>query len=153
MKRLWELDIDKSGGVSLEEFKQGQIFKKLSPEKVAELFKRLDTDGDGVITPKDRPNPPVRRGDDRGRFNGPEGHHFDQGGDPRRAGGMIQRLDKDGDGSLTFEEFRRGPEVKDLTEDEQEKRFQKLDRNGDHKISKEDFSAPVTPANEKPLSR
>ena len=145
MLRLWELDADKSGGVSLEEFKEGQIMKKLPPEKLTELFKRLDTDGDGLITPKDRPNMPMHRGDERTRPMGPEGHHFDQGGDPRRAGSMIQRLDSDGDGSLTFEEFRRGPDFKDLSEDEQEDRFQKLDHNGDHKISKEDLPAAPPP--------
>lgn len=146
MKRLWELDIDKSGGVSLEEFKEGQIMKKLPPEKLSELFNRLDTDGDGMITPKDRPSPPMQRGDDRARPMGLEGHHFDQGDHPRRAENLIQRMDTDGDGSLTFKEFCSSPEIKDLSEDEQEDRFQRLDRNGDHKISKEDLPTPQTPA-------
>lgn len=146
LKRLWELDADKSGGVSLEEFKEGQIMKKIPPERLAELFKRLDTDGDGLITPKDRPNMP--RGDERNRPNGPEGRHFDQGGEPLhvepgRMGNIIQKLDTNGDGSLSFEEFRSGPFAKDLTEDEQEERFEKLDKNGDHKISKEDLPTPA----------
>ena len=68
MQRLWELDADKSGGVSFEEFKAGNIFMKLPPEKQDEIFKRLDTDHDGTITPKDKPEP-FRRGggDPRGR--------------------------------------------------------------------------------------
>jgi Ca2+-binding EF-hand superfamily protein len=61
MKRLWELDADKSGGISFDEFKSGQIFQKLPAEKQARIFKRLDTDGDGFITPKDRPEPPFKR--------------------------------------------------------------------------------------------
>ena len=128
LKRLWELDADKSGGISFSEFQQGPMIQKLSPEKQAELFHRLDTDGDGVITPKDRPKKPHPD-----RPNRPEA-------DPK--------LDLNGDGALSFEEFRQGPAVKNLTEDEQEKRFLLLDRNGDHKISAED--APPEPLPQEP---
>ncbi|MEI6820034.1 MAG: hypothetical protein WCL19_10595, partial [Verrucomicrobiota bacterium] len=58
------------------------------------------------------------------------------------------KLDLNGDGALSFEEFRQGPAVKNLTEDEQEKRFLRLDRNGDHKISAED--APPKPQPQEP---
>jgi Ca2+-binding EF-hand superfamily protein len=68
MRKLWELDVNKSGGVSLEEFKAGEMFKKLPAERQDQIFKHLDTDQDGMITPKDRPQPPFRHG----------------GGDPRR---------------------------------------------------------------------
>ena len=60
MQRLWELDANKSGGISLEEFKAGPLFKKLPPEIQDELFRRLDTNRDGMITPKDRPEPPFK---------------------------------------------------------------------------------------------
>ena len=53
--RLAELDTDKNGSISLAEFKAGEIFKKLPPEGQDELFRRLDADGDGAITPKDSP--------------------------------------------------------------------------------------------------
>jgi len=43
---------------------------------------------------------------------------------------------------LAFAEFRVGPAVKDLTEDEQERRFELLDRSGDLKISRDDFPPP-----------
>ena len=137
MKRFWELDSDKSGGISFEEFKGGQFYMKLSPEKQQALFHRLDTDGDGVITPKDRPEPPFKCPDGKPRPNKPDGE-----GEPSS---FNRKLDVDGDEALSFEEFRAGPAVKNLTEDEQEKRFQLLDRNGDLKISAEDFPAPQTP--------
>lgn len=134
MKRLWELDADKSGGISFDEFKAGQVFQKLPPEKQEAIFKRIDTDGDGLITPKDRPQRPKRgdgdrKGDgDRDRDKGPER--------------INRKLDTNGDGALSFEEFRAGPSVKDLTEDQQEDRFELLDRNKDLKISPEDFPRP-----------
>lgn len=125
MQRLWELDADKSGGVSFEEFKAGRVFMKLPPEKQDQLFKRLDTDHDGTITPKDRPEPFKRDGGPRM--------------DPCQ---IIRQLDKDGDGSLNFAEFRVGPMVKELTEDEQEDRFEEMDKNHDQKLGVDEIPTP-----------
>jgi Ca2+-binding EF-hand superfamily protein len=138
-KRLWELDTDRSGGISLDEFKMGPIFTKLSPEKQQKVFARLDTDGDGFITPKDRPEPPFKRPDGKDR---PDGNRPENGERPEQ---INRKLDVNGDGSLSFGEFRAGPAVKNLTEDEQEDRFERLDRNGDQKLSPEDFPPPPTP--------
>ena len=142
MKRLWELDSDKSGGINFDEFKAGQLFMKLPPEKQQEVFRRLDTDGDGVITPKDKPEPPFKRPDGKPHFKRGEGDRPDEGGERSQ---INRKLDTDGDGALSFEEFRKGGAVKNLTEDEQKTRFELIDRNGDQKISPEDFPAPPSP--------
>lgn len=138
LPRLAELDTDKSGGVSFEEFKAGHMFQKLPEDRLLALFKRLDDDGDDQITPKDRPQRPFMP--EGGKFHP---HHGPgkpgEKPDPRR---MIRQLDKDGDGALSFEEFRAGPMVGQLAEDEQEKRFMELDKNGDHKLSPDDFPPP-----------
>ena len=140
MPRLWELDVDKSGGVSFDEFKNGELFKKLPPEKLDSLFKRLDTNGDGVVSPKDKPEPPFKRDGDRQRPKRAEGGK--PGGPPREPRQIIRQLDTNGDGALTFEEFRVGPGVKHLGEDEQEDRFEEMDKNHDHKLTPEDFPPP-----------
>ncbi|MEY3894523.1 MAG: hypothetical protein RLZZ214_42 [Verrucomicrobiota bacterium] len=142
MKRLWELDADKSGGISLDEFKAGQLFKKLPAEKQQAVFGRLDTDDDGVITPKDRPEPHFKRPDGKSRPNRPDGKRPDKDDGPEQ---INRKLDVNGDGALSFEEFRVGQAVKNLTEDEQEDRFELLDRNGDQRISPEDFPPPPPP--------
>lgn len=138
LPRLAELDADKSGGVSLEEFKTGRMFQKLPPERQAEIFKRLDSDGDGEITPKDRPQPPFKPDGGKHRPKHGPGKQGDQP-DPRR---IIRQLDQNGDGALSFEEFRAGPMVRDLSEDEQEDRFEAMDKNGDQKLTPEDFPPP-----------
>jgi len=142
MQRLWELDSDKSGGISFEEFKKGPLFAKLPLEKQEGVFRRLDTDGDGFITPKDRPEAPFKHPEGRQHPQHPDG---DPPGDTGAPGQINRKLDANADGALSFEEFRKGPAVKNLTEDEQEARFNLLDRNGDLKISKEDFPPPQPP--------
>jgi Ca2+-binding EF-hand superfamily protein len=119
LPKLEELDSDQSGGVSLEEFKASPFVQKLPPEEQEGLFKRLDTDGDGQITPKDRPQFP-----------------------PHGGKGLFKRLDADADGAVSFEEFQKAPFIARLSEDEQEKRFQELDRNGDKKLGEDEMPQP-----------
>lgn len=155
-RRLWELDVNQSGGVSLEEFKAGPLFQKLPAERQMEIFRRLDTDGDGVITPKDKPRLPMR----------PEGGARQKRGEGPPPGGpgpdakrmhpqrMLRQLDKDADGAVTFDEFRAGPQASRLSEDEQEDRFEAMDRNKDQRLTPEDFPPPPprgpTPENRPP---
>ena len=141
MARLKELDIDNSGGISFEEFKAGEMFKKMPPEKQASIFKRLDSDGDGQITPRDKP-PHPRKNDDR-----PDGP-------PPTPEEIIKRGDKDGDSALSFEEFRKDPHIRRMTEDEQEDRFEEMDKNKDQKLTKDEFPPqpphPIKPPEGKP---
>lgn len=55
------LDKDGSGGLSFEEFSGGRFFAKLPEDKRRQIFERMDTDGDGVITPEDRPQGPPKK--------------------------------------------------------------------------------------------
>lgn len=127
MRRLMELDTDGSGGVSLEEFRAAEMFTNLPAERVEALFHRLDTDGDGQITPKDRPElPPMLRGK-RGPRSEPHRRIFDH-------------LDADGTGKLSFEEFRSARGIAALDEDAQEKIFLRLDTDGDKQLSYKEFS-------------
>jgi len=137
MARLKELDTDHSGGISFEEFKAGEMFKKMPPEKQANIFKRLDSDGDGQITPRDKP-PRPKRNDDR-----PDGP-------PPTPEEIIKRGDKDGDSALSFEEFRKDPHIRKMTEDEQEDRFEAMDKNKDQKLTKEELPPMPPPPDKKP---
>lgn len=123
MPRLRELDTDKSGSISFEELKAGEFFKKLSPEQQQAMFRRLDVNGDGVISPKDHP-----MGDRPGEPGPPR--------DPRRG---FRMLDKNSDGFLTLDEFRQALFVRKLAADEQQARFEKLDRNQDKQLDVAEF--------------
>lgn len=131
--RLGELDQNKDGKISLEEFKAGEVFKKLQPERQDALFKRLDVNGDGVISPQDTP-PPGRPGGP----GGPGQHDWR---------GLFRGLDQNADGTLTFEEFRRAPMLRALDEDAQEDRFEALDANRDLKLDVAEF-AKIEPKGE-----
>ncbi len=128
--RLQELDRNQDGKIDFEEFKTDEFIKRLPEERQQNMFKRFDTDGDGFLTPKDHPQRDGRGGG-RGR------------------GGLLDLIkdnDKDGNGSLSFEEFRQIPWIKNAGEDDQEQRFNDFDRNKDQKLD----AADVPPPGEKP---
>ena len=128
-QQLAALDTDHSGGASFEEFLRGEWVQKVPEERRRPLFDRLDRDGDGQLTPKDLP----REG--RGPWNG----NGRNGGPPHDGRGQGWRaLDRDDDGMISFEEFRAAPWHKDLTEEQQQQRFQALDKNGDGKLQPEE---------------
>ncbi|MES2981361.1 MAG: EF-hand domain-containing protein [Verrucomicrobiota bacterium] len=58
LREFRELDTDKSGGLSYEEMSLGKFFSQLPEEKRKQIFVRMDTNGDGQITPEDRPKGP-----------------------------------------------------------------------------------------------
>jgi len=137
MPRLPELDKDRSGGVSLEEYKTAPFVQKLPVERQEALFKRLDRDGDGQISPKDRPERPD------GPPRRPDGGDFrpDGGGDMDLRQ-MLKKLDANADGAVTFDEYQKAPFAGRLGEDALEDRFEKLDRNSDKKLTAEDAPEP-----------
>lgn len=61
MREIRELDADKSGGLSYEEMSLGKFFGQLPEEKRKQIFARMDTNGDGQITPEDKPKGPRPR--------------------------------------------------------------------------------------------
>ncbi len=124
-QRFSELDTDRNQSVSFEEFQKGPLFVKLALEDQKEVFKKLDADGDGSITQKDHPDKP------------PQG-----GKPPGLPPGEVMKLDSNKDGSVSFDEFKTDAQVKDLTEDEQEDRFEALDKNHDQKLMPGDFPPP-----------
>jgi Ca2+-binding EF-hand superfamily protein len=134
-KRLWELDTDKSGGITREEFSAGEMFGKLPPEKQQKLFDRLDTNKDGIISPEDRPERPgPRPGEGRPRNKQPDGK------DSPRHPILFPKLDTNNDGFLDFDEFTKIPGISRLGEDEQEKAFDKIDTTKDLKLSPEEMA-------------
>ena len=128
MPPIEHVDADKDGRIVFGEFRNLGFVARLPEEKQRELFKRMDHDNDGALTPKDREHgrPPRDGNRDRG-FRPDE---------------MIKSLDTNGDGALNFDEFRKSPFIKGKDEDEQEDRFEQMDRNGDQKIDATDFKKP-----------
>lgn len=122
LPRLAELDTNRSGGISLEEFKAGDLFKKLPPERQEAMFRRMDVDGDGSITPKDRP---------------PGGH---QSGGAHDLRGLFRSLDHNADGRLSPEEFDRTPMLRGLDEAARKARFAQLDENHDGTLDGPEFT-------------
>lgn len=115
---LRQLDKDGDKSISYEEFSAGEFASKMPEERRRKFFDKLDTNGDGKLSPEDR----------RGR-RGP-------GGDPEQ---MFRRLDGDKDGTLSFEEFSKGPWSRGMGEDALEDRFEQIDKNGDLKLDPEEM--------------
>lgn len=114
MPRLEELDKDKSGGVSFEEFSAAEFVQKLPDERRQEMFKRMDRDGDGQVTAKDRPKP-------------------DERDMPRWA-----ELDKDKSGGVSFEEFSASDFAQKMPEERRQAFFKRMDRDGDGQVGPQD---------------
>lgn len=145
MPPLEEVDADKDGKITFAEFKNLGFVAKLPEERQQKMFSRMDRDGDGVLTPKDRPEgPPHHDGKWDGRREGKDGKQPDggKGGRGPHPMELIRKLDQNGDGALSFEEFRQAGFLKDKSEDEQEDCFEEMDRNKDLKIDAADFPPP-----------
>ncbi len=111
-------DANKDGKVTFEEL------KAVRPELTQEKFKKMDHDGDGVLTKADRQAKP-----DGGAVKGDAQHK------PGALREKIAQADTNKDGKVTREEAKAGmPKMTD-------EQFAKLDTNKDGAISKEDRPA------------
>jgi Ca2+-binding EF-hand superfamily protein len=131
MPPLEKADANKDGRIDFEEFKTLGFVARMPEDRQKGMFARMDTDGDGALTPKDRPK-------HDGRHDGREG----RGGRRPNLPDMVKEHDKDGNGSLSFDEFRQIPWIAKGGEDEQEDRFEALDRNKDLKLDASDEPPP-----------
>lgn len=116
---LNKADTDKDGAVSRAEFVALERISKLPVEKQNGIFDHLDKNSDGQIR-KDELRMPPRPGD--GRPPIPD----------------LAELDVNRDGGVDFVEFKASPFVGRLPVDKQKSFFERLDRNKDGKVSRED---------------
>jgi len=138
MPRLADLDRDKSGAVSFEEFSVGKMAQRVPEKQRREMFDRLDRNKDGQLGPDDTQRPTGN------------GHGFGPGPGRGGPGAGFGDLDGDEDGALSFDEFRKAPWMREQDEDSQEDRFEALDKDGDLKLTPQEFGAGRKPDNKRP---
>lgn len=105
-------DSDGDGRVSRAEFEALERIARLPEDKRAQLFKRLDKDGDEAIHPDELP---------KSRRNHPDRQRFP----------LMEKLDQNGDDQVSMEEFLAGPLAKRVPEERLRALFARLDRDGD----------------------
>lgn len=103
------LDTDKSGKISPQEFEANPRLERASEEQKKKLFQRLDKNGDGQL----------------------------QRNELKHEKPPTQR-NWHTEGPLTFEKFAEQPRVAKLPPQAQRDLFERMDRNDDGKIDKED---------------
>lgn len=147
---LRELDINNDMAISKEEFLRSPMIEKLPKERQDAIFKMMDRDGDGKLTPLDRPDgppeagpdDPERRNNKKNRPGKPENRPFSDDSPPGMPinDAVIDRMDTNHDGRVDFTEFRQSAYVSSLGEDEQEDRFQQIDTDKNHQLSREELT-------------
>lgn len=115
MPNLWEkADTDGNGLISASEFAAMERMTKLPEKKRLAIFARLDKNGDGQI---DRKEIPRRR---------PDGRR------------LLEKVDKNKDGRVVYEEFLNLGFVARLPEEKQRALFAKMDRDKDGALTSKD---------------
>lgn len=148
MMRLHELDTNRDGKIDYREFSRGKMVSRLPEEKRRAIFRRMDRNGDGVLSPRDRPEhhprPPHPPG---ARPQAPRPPHPPRHPVPP----PLKRLDNDKNGGVDFKEFSegRGPQSS-MPEKRRRALFEKLDRNGDGEIRRDEVPNWNRPERKKP---
>ncbi len=132
------LDENGDGALDEQELRHfGRARQALMWENVDKdaLFNELDADGDGVVTRDEFKNADLAKIVGKALMEASRKAGFGRGrpggGQGGRIGKMLERLDKDGDGKLSKDEFPR-PQV-----------FDKLDANGDGFLDKQELEEGV----------
>ena len=117
-------DENGDGKISFAEFCRNPRLKGVSDERLKVMFARMDLNQDGFLTHPD----------------------FARRGGGRAGAGDFEKLDLDGDGGLSFEEWRQSPHLKKgAPEEELRRRFEMLDRNKDKKLAPRERPGPEDP--------
>jgi len=101
----------------------GSLSKAETPERMQQHFDKIDANNDGTVTAQELTNAFQNR-PGQGQGKG-QGQGAGQGGRQSDPAQMIQRVEKDGNGSLSKAE----------TPERMQQRFDKIDTNGDGSIT------------------
>lgn len=126
---LKKADTDGDGRISWAEFLANPPFKKVDEERLNKMFDHLDRNKDGFL---DRQDQDLEGG--RGRMRPPGG---------RPPWMNPKELDRDGNGSVSREEFESSPLMQKMPEEQRKGMFDRFDSDGDGEISAEEFRAPL----------
>lgn len=139
---LQQMDADKDGAVSFDEFARSPFVQKLPEDRRKAFFNRMDANNDGKLSPEDHRHRFANN--DRRKPNG-NGENANRQFDPKR---LMERYDANKDEALSFEEFKKLPWIENRGEDAQEDQFERIDKNGDLKLTVDEFKGG--PPNRKP---